>query len=104
LHDYQRALSKHFNIPQLNLGAVSPQAGIQKAIGEAYAEKNKIVVVENTPSRVKLALADPDPFVMDELRRFFPPGKAVEFYLASPEEVAACRKRKFDPFVANNYR
>jgi len=44
------------------------------------------------------------PLVMDELRRTFPSGKRVEFYLAHPLEMEYCLRQKFDPFLASHYR
>jgi hypothetical protein len=98
------ALSKHFNMPIISLRGVFPSPPLQKALGEAYALKYKIVVLENDASKIRLALAEPNPLVMDELRRTFPPGKRVEFYLASPLEMDFCRRQKFDPFLASHYR
>jgi hypothetical protein len=98
------ALSKHFNMPIISLRGFFPSPPLQKAVGEAYALKYKIVVLENDASKIRLALAEPNPLVMDELRRAFPPGKRVEFYLASPLEMDFCRRQKFDPFLASHYR
>ena len=98
------ALSKHFNMPIISLRGFFPSPALQKAVGEAYALKHKIVVLENDVGKIRLALAEPNPLVMDELRRAFPPGKRVEFYLANPMEMDFCRRQKFDPFLASHYR
>ena len=44
-------------------------------------------------TKIKLALAEPNPFVMDELRRAFPSGKRVEFCLADRLEIDYCLRR-----------
>jgi hypothetical protein len=98
------ALSKHFNMPIISLRGFFPSPALQKAVGEAYALKHKIVVLENDVGKIRLALAEPNPLVMDELRRAFPHGKRVEFYLANPMEMDFCRRQKFDPFLASHYR
>ncbi len=98
-----RALSKHFNMPLARLGRFIPLPELQKAVGEKYARKNLIVVLENGLQRIKLALANPMPYIMEELQKKFSQ-KKVEFYLASPDEVDYCFRIFFDPFFLNNYR
>jgi hypothetical protein len=98
------ALSKHLNIPTISLRGFYPSPSLQKAVGDGYALRHKVVVLENDFRRIRLALAEPTPLVMDELRRTFPTGKRVEFYLAHPLEMDYCLKQKFDPFLASHYR
>src|SRR4030067_3632967 len=43
---YLRALSKHFNMPIVSLETFYPTPTLQKAVGEKYAQKHKIVVLE----------------------------------------------------------
>ncbi|HSR13187.1 MAG TPA: hypothetical protein VLS90_17195 [Thermodesulfobacteriota bacterium] len=87
---YMDALSKHFNMTIVSLRGFFPSPALQKAVGKAYARKNEIVVLEDYSATIKLALAEPDPLVMDELRRRFPAKRKVEFYLADRVEVKYC--------------
>jgi type IV pilus assembly protein PilB len=103
-NEYTEALSKHFNLPIISLRGGFPSLEMQKVIGEAYAQKHRIIVLENYPSRIKIAVSEPNPMVMDELKRTFPVEKKVEFYLAKPSEIDLCLKKKLDPFSINNYR
>jgi hypothetical protein len=89
---YREALSKHFNMAIVSLRRFFPSASLQRAIGKAYAQKHKIVVLEDYAKGIKLALAEPDRLVMDELRRAFPAGKSIEFCLADHSEVGNCLK------------
>jgi type IV pilus assembly protein PilB len=98
------ALSRHFNMPVVALRGFFPSPTLQKAVGQAFAQKNKIVVLENNYARVRIALSEPDPFLMDQIRRAFPVGKLVEFCLASPFEMDSCLRQKFDPYAASHYR
>jgi hypothetical protein len=100
----QTALSKHFNMPTIFLKGVFPSPSLQKAVGDAYALRNKIVVLENDFTKIRLALAEPNSLLMEELRRAFPAGKKVEFYLADPIEMEYCLRHKFDPFLVSYYR
>jgi hypothetical protein len=87
---YMEALSKHFNMAIVSLKGFLASTSLQRAIGQAYAQKHQIVVLEDYVKWIKLALAEPDPLVMDELRRAFPVGKSVEFCLADRFEVENC--------------
>jgi hypothetical protein len=103
-NSYLRALSGHFNMPVVSLETFYPNPALQKALGERYAMKNRIVVLENSPARIKLALAEPTHYNIEEIRKAVPFGKTVEFYLANPYEVDSCLRKKFDPFSITRYR
>jgi len=100
----REAFSKHFNMPMISLRTYFPSPSLQRVVGKAYALTHRIVVLENTSTRVRFALAEPNPSIMDELRRAFPPAKRVEFYLASIGEIDFCLNQKFDPFAVSHYR
>jgi hypothetical protein len=89
---YKEALSKHFNMAIVSLRRFFPSASLQRAIGKAYAQKHQIVVLEDYAKGIKLALAEPDRLLMDELRRAFPAAKSIEFCLADHSEVGNCLK------------
>jgi len=89
---YLDALSKHFNMAIVSLSGFFPSISLQRAVGKAYAQKHQIVVLEDYSTWIKFALAEPDPFVMDELRRAFPAGRRVEFCLADRFEIDHCLK------------
>ena len=102
--NYLNALSKHFNMPIVSLTTFFPSSSMQKAVGEKYAQQNKIVVLEDSSAKIKLALAEPNAYLMDELQRIFPADKHVEFYLASPSEVEKALRKSYDPFYLSKYR
>jgi len=89
---YMDVLSKHFNMAIVSLRGFFPPTSLQRAIGKAYAQRHHIVVLEDNVTGIKLALAEPDSLVMDELRRAFPSGKSVEFCLADRFEIDDCLK------------
>ncbi len=89
---YMDVLSKHFNMAIVSLRGFFPPTSLQRAIGKAYAQRHQIVVLEEKVTGIKLALAEPDPLLMDELRRAFPSGKSVEFCLANRFEIVDCLK------------
>ena len=102
-NDCWKALSKHFNMPPASLGRFLPSPSLQKAVGEKYAQKNLVVVLENSSTTIKLALAKPTFYIMEELKKALPVGKKIEFYLANPYEIETCLKKMFNPFSMTKY-
>ncbi len=102
--DYSNALSKTYDILTISLKDFTINPSLQKAVGEKYAQNHEILVLENSPDKIKLALAEPTKFIMDELRRIIPPRKRVEFYLANPDEVKLCFRRYSNPFSLNRFK
>ena len=101
---YLRALSRHFNMPIVSLETFYPTPTLQRAVGEKYAQKHKIVVLEDTPSRIRLVLAEPTHPILEEIQKSLPLGKRAEFYLADPNEVEFTLRKKFDPFSLTKYK
>ncbi len=89
-HSLLMALSKQFNMPILSLKNYAPNPEFQKVLGKRYAREQKIVVLDNGPKTIKLVLAEPSIQIIEELKKFIPPRKAVEFYLASHSEIDEC--------------
>ena len=101
---YLTALSKHFNMPILSMKDYQPNPQLQKVIGERYAMERKIIVLENSAKTIKLVLAEPSTQVIEELQKAIPPGKSVEYYLASYGEIDDGLRRVADPFSFTQYR
>ena len=95
--EYLWVLSKHYNMPIVNLRDYSPSSLLQQLIGERYALENKIIVLEDSAEVVKFVLADPSIALVEELRRAFPPKKRVACYLASYTAVHECLQRLSNP-------
>ena len=94
-----KALSKYFNMPAISLEKFIASPPLQKAVGERYAQKHRIIVLENGANTIKLALAEPSIYIMEELKKALPLGKRIEFYLANPFEIETCLKRIPRPSV-----
>jgi type IV pilus assembly protein PilB len=84
------ALSKQFNMPILSMKNYLPNPESQKVIGKRYAREQKIIVLHDSPNTIKLVMAEPSIQTIEELKKFIPPGKTVEFYLASYSEIDEC--------------
>jgi MSHA biogenesis protein MshE len=93
---YLMALSKHFNMPILTLNNFEPPSHLQKVIGERYAMESRVIVLENNDTAIKLILAEPSMQIMEELRKAVPPGKMIEYYLASHSVIDEYFRRIVD--------
>jgi hypothetical protein len=87
---YINALAKHFLMQIVSLKIFQPSKSLQKVIGEVYAKKNKIVVLEDGIGKLKLAFAEPSSALIEEIRRFARLEKKIEFYLAKSSELDPC--------------
>ena len=92
-YSYLSALSKHFNMPIVSLKNFSVSSSLQESVGEKYARQHMVVVLENSPYKIKLAIAEPTHHLLDDIRRILPANKNVEFYLANLLEVENCLKK-----------
>jgi hypothetical protein len=101
---YSNALSQTFNLPIISLKDFRLNSSLQKAIGEKYAANHKIIVLENTVDKIKLALAEPTKYIVDELRRIVPPKKKIEFCLANPDEVRLCFNKALNSFSVSSFK
>jgi hypothetical protein len=101
---YSNALSQIFNLPIISLKDFRLNSSLQKAIGEKYAANHKVIVLENSVDKIKLVLAEPTKYIMDELRRIVPPKKKIEFSLAIPDEVRLCFNKASNPFSVSSFK
>lgn len=102
--NYSNALAKTYNISMISLKGFTLDPLLQKLVDEKYAANNMIVVLENSADKIKLALAEPTQYIMEELKRITPARKIIEFCLADPNEVQLCFKKYYDPFAVNKLK
>jgi len=84
---YLETLSKHFNLPIISLKEHTLSMSLQKVLGQRFTLRHKIIVMENTPKEIKIALSEPSRLFLDELQSYKPGPKGMEFYLADPGEL-----------------
>ena len=102
--DYLEALSKHFRLPIISLLKFIPSPSLEGLIPDQYAFYHKILVLGNYDNEVKVALAEPHPLILEELKKLFKCKEKIFFYLANPFEVESCFRRIWDPYAAFFYR
>lgn len=95
---YMEALSAHFCMPVVSLEGFEVSPVLQKVVGEQYAKKNRIVVLDDSPLVVTVAIAEPDLLVFETLERAMPEGKHVMFCIARASQIEECLDEKYDPY------
>ena len=96
--NYIHALSAHFSMPMVSLKDYKVSPSLQKAIGETYAFRNRIVVLGNSPERITLVTAEPHLSAFAHLEKAMPPGKHIMFCIAKASEIDDCLDEKYDTY------
>ncbi len=102
-NQYLEALSKHFDMPVISLFKFIPSPLVENSMADPYAFYNKVLVVAEYETEIKLAMAEPNPFILEELKKAFR-GKKVHFFLANPLELEECFRVYRDPYARSFYR
>jgi hypothetical protein len=102
--DYMKALSKHFVLPIISLNNCRISSSLQDVLGKKYVCKNQVVVLENDGHNIKIALGEPTPPLMQEIRKTIPAHIEIFFYLAHPLDINSAHKIMFDLFHVHNKR
>ena len=92
---YLEGLARHFIMQIISLGEFVPSQSLQKLVGEYYAWTKKIIVLQNEDEKIKLALPEPTIFLIQEIKKFSPEGKRIEFYLAKSAEIEPCLEKLY---------
>ena len=95
---YMEALAAHFCMPVVSLKGFKVFPVLQKVVGERYAKENRIVVLDDSPLVVTVAIGEPDLLVFETLERAMPEGKHVMFCIAKASEIDECLDEKYDPY------
>ena len=101
--DYLDALSRYFDMPVISLLKFIPSTSMQGLVAEQYAYYNKLLVLADYETEVKLAVSEPDPIILEQLKKTFR-RKEIKFYLANPFELERCYRLYLDPFSSSFYR
>lgn len=94
---YLEALSAHFSMPIVGLRDYSVNPSLQKAIGEQFALKNRLVVLSNSRGKITVATAEPNLFIIEDLEKALPKEKHVMFFLAKASEIETCLDKQYEP-------
>jgi hypothetical protein len=96
-NNYLSALSAHFSMPLVSLKGFKVSPELQKAVGENYALRKRIIVLKNDDREVTVAIADPHLSFFETLEKLIPKSKYLTFCLARSSEIDACFDKKYIP-------
>ena len=102
--EYLDALSRYFGLPIKSLLKFIPSPAVQSLLADRYAHHNRLLILADYGTEVTLALAEPDPLILEELKKTLKNKEKVNFYLVNPFEMERCYRLYLDPFSANYYR
>jgi len=88
--NYLLALSAHFSMPLVSLKGFKVTSALQKAVGEKYAYRERIVVLKNDEREVTVAIANPHLSFFENLEKIIPKEKYITFCLAMSSEIETC--------------
>ncbi len=101
---YLEALSEYFGLPTISLARFIPSPALQGTLANRYSHYHKLLVLADYEAEVTLALAEPDPLILEELKKTFRKKMKINLYLANPFEMERCHRLYLDPFSTNFYR
>jgi len=102
--EYLDALSRYFRLPVISLLKFIPSPTVQGLLVDRYAHYNKLLVLADYGPEVTLALAEPNPLILEELEKTFKNREKINLYLANPFEMERCYRLYLDPYCVNFYR
>jgi hypothetical protein len=99
-------MNKEVSIVYLTEKMPAPQmsmlTGMQEMIGEKYCTTNRLIVLENTETEIKILLAKENLLCIDELRKVLPKEKRINAMLVDKEEILRLFTRIYDLFGMNH--
>jgi hypothetical protein len=99
--EYLEALSRYFGLPVISLLKFIPSPAAQGLLAERYVHHHRLLILADHGTEVTMALAEPDPLILEELKKAFKNKEKINFYLANPFEVERCYGSPPDPFCVN---
>jgi hypothetical protein len=87
---------------EISLQGVAIHPHLQGIIGEKYCSANRIVVLEDTPFEIKLAVPEQSLPCIDEVRKVLPRQKRIDLNLGDQMEIEWIFVRGYDLFDLNH--
>ncbi len=85
--EYLQILSRHFNLPIISLTCMNPDRKLRRVVSEEFSKRNQVVVFEEGDKSIRVAIAEINTLLMEDLQQFRQTNKEMEFYLAPPDEI-----------------
>jgi hypothetical protein len=88
-------------IQEISLRGVAIYPHLQGIIGEKYCSANRIVVLEDTPCEIKVAVPERSLPCIEEIRKVLPRQKRIGLYLCDQMEIEWVFVRGYDLYDLN---
>jgi hypothetical protein len=73
-------------------------------IGEKYCNAHNLIVLEDSPDQITIALAKESPTCLDELRKVLPREKKINAKIVDKEEILKLFRKIYNLFEMNHCR
>ena len=90
------------NMKEIPLRGFAIRPLLQGILGEKYCSANRIVVLEDTPSAIKVAVPEHSLPCIDEIRKVLPREKRIDLYLGDQMEIEWVFVRGYDLYDLNH--
>lgn len=92
------------NIKEISLLGVALCPDLQCILGEKYCSANRIVVLDDSPDEIKMAVPEHSLACMDEIRKALPRQKRIDLYLGDQMEIEWVFSRGYNRDDPNHSR
>lgn len=75
------------SIREISLRDVVLSSRLQGVIGEKYCSAHRIIVLDDNPSEIKVAVPEHSLACIDEIRKVLPRQKKIDLYLGNQVEI-----------------
>lgn len=90
------------NMKEIPLRGFAIRPLLQGILGEKYCSANRIVVLEDSPSEIKVAVPERSLACIDEIRKVLPRQKRIDLYLGDQMEIEWVFVRGYDLYDLNH--
>lgn len=88
----------------ISLRNFSPSPSLQSLIGERFSMNNRVVVLEDNATEIKLVVTEKSLHWFTDLWKVLPKEKKVTIVMGSDIEIERAFMRGCDPYGQNNYK
>ena len=90
------------NMKEIPLRDFAIRPLLQGILGEKYCSANRIVVLDDSPSVIKVAVPEHSLPCIDEIRKVLPRQKRIDLYLGDQMEIEWVFVRGYDLYDLNH--
>ena len=90
------------NMKEIPLRDFAIRPLLQGILGEKYCSANRIVVLDDSPSAIKVAVPEHSLPCIDEIRKVLPREKKIDLYLGDQMEIEWVFVRGYDLYDLNH--